>query len=564
METSQIADSWNEEVDVLVFGSGAAGMTAALVSATEGLKTLLCEKTSLIGGTSAVSGGTLWIAASNVATRAGIPDSKSAALEYLTAEIPHASAKAMLQTFVESGCEAVDYLERRSEVKLYAISPHPDYRQHAGATAGGRPLGPLPFDGRKLGADFALLRPPIKEWTIFGGMMVGREDIPHLLRVFKSFRSFIYASGLMWRYALDRLRYNRGTRLVLGNALVGRFLYSLRKSGCEIWTNAEPAELIRSGAEVIGAVVSTSRGPIRVKARRGVVMATGGFSQNLEWRTKLMNESFAKQRSVAFEENRGRALELGSNVGAVIDQEHDAPAYLVVLSFMKNAAGPESVWIHSYDRGKPHLIIVDRNGKRFASEATAYHNFVLNMYQANAVPAFMICDRTQIRKYGCGLIRPGTPFLGSYVRKGYLTSGATIRELAEASGIDPAGLEATVTTYNREAVEGVDKTFHKGESVYDKNIGDPMNKPNPCMGPIVDAPFYMLKLWPGDIGTTIGLKTDGDSRVLGADGEPIPRLYACGNDMSSVMRGHYPGPGVTLGPAVVFAYRAAMRMVQAS
>jgi succinate dehydrogenase/fumarate reductase flavoprotein subunit len=562
MNKPPIAESWDKEVDVLVVGSGAAGMTASLVAATEGLQTLLCEKTSLIGGTSAVSGGTLWIAASDLAAKAGLPDTKEAALQYLMAEIPHSNAESLLRTYVESGREAVDYLERRSEVKLYAIAPHPDYRQHPGATVGGRPLGPIPFDGRKLGADFALLRPPIKEWTIFGGMMVGREDIPHLLKVFKSPRSFMYSAGLMARYALDRLSYNRGTRLVLGNALAGRFLYSLRRSGCEIWTNAEPTELIRSGADVMGALVSTSRGPVRIRARKGVVLATGGFSQAIEWRRKLMSPQFVEQRSVAFEENKGCALELGVKAGAVVDQDHDAPAYLVVLSIMNNATGPDSVWIHSYDRGKPHLVIVDRDGKRFASESTAYHNFVLTMYQANAVPAYMICDRTQIRKYGCGLIRPGTPFLGRYVKNGYLTRATTIRGLAEASGINPAGLDATIAAYNRAAIAGVDPDFHKGESVYDRNIGDPSNHPNPCMGPIVDPPFYMLRLWPGDIGTTIGLKTDENSQVLGADGVAIRGLYACGNDMSSVMRGHYPGPGATLGPAVVFGYRAAMQMLR--
>jgi hypothetical protein len=275
-----------------------------------------------------------------------------------------------------------------------------------------------------------------------------------------------------------------------------------------------------------------------------------------------MPENFATQRSVAFEGNRGNGLDLATRVGATIDQRHDAPAFLVVLSFMKDPTGRESVWIHSYDRGKPHLIIVNREGKRFANEATAYHNFVLAMHTAPAVPAYLICDRTQIRKYGCGLIRPGTPFIGKYVKRGYLTQGNTIRELAIASGIDPAGLEQTVTDYNRACVSGVDADYHKGESPYDRNSGDPGNRPNPCMGPVVAPPFYMLKLWPGDIGTSIGLATDENGRILSCDGTTIEGLYACGNDMSSVMRGHYPGPGVTLGPAVVFAYRVAMNIVR--
>jgi succinate dehydrogenase/fumarate reductase flavoprotein subunit len=562
MTSATVSDLWEKEVDVLVIGSGAAGLTAALVAATEGAKTLLCEKTSLIGGTSARSGGTLWIPASEQANRAGMTDSKEVGLRYLRNEIPQEDAAERLGYYVETGPEAINYLERNSEVKLYAIAAHPDYRPHPGAATGGRPLGPIPFDGRKLGADFTLLRPPIKEWTIFGGMMVGREDIPHLVGAFKRPQSFWYTTKLLARYIADRLRYNRGTRLVLGNALVGRFLYSLRRAGSEIWTNAEPTELIRDGDRVVGAVISRQGTSIRVRVDKGVVLATGGFSHGLEWRRKLMAKNFAAQRSVAFEENKGNGLDLASKVGAAIDQEHDAPAFLVVLSFMKDALGHESVWIHSYDRGKPHLIIVNREGKRFANEATAYHNFVLAMYVAEAVPAYLICDRTQIRKYGCGLIRPGTPFIEKYVKRGYLTRANTIGELAVASGIDPTGLEQTVAEYNTASITGVDEQFHKGESRYDKNSGDAANGPNPCMGPIVDPPFYMLKLWPGDIGTSIGLKTNENGQTLNVEGMPIEGLYACGNDMSSVMRGHYPGPGVTLGPAVVFAYRAAMQIVR--
>jgi FAD binding domain len=562
MVSASVTGPWEKEVDVLVVGSGAAGLTAALVAATEGARTLLCEKTSLIGGTSARSGGTLWIAASEQAKRAGMADTEEVGLRYLRNEIPQEDAAERLGHYVETGPEAINYLERNSEVKFYAIPGHPDYRPHPGAATGGRPLGPIPFDGRKLGADFNLLRPPIKEWTIFGGMMVGREDIPHLVGAFKRPQSFWYTTKLLARYAADRLRFKRGTRLVLGNALVGRFLYSLRKAGSEIWTEAQPTELIRDGNRVVGAVIARNGRSVRVRATKGVVLATGGFSHGLQWRRKLMADNFVGQRSVAFEENQGNGLDLALTAGAAIDQKHDAPAFLVVLSFMKDGSGHESVWIHSYDRGKPHLIIVDQEGRRFANEATAYHNFVLTMYAAKAVPAYLICDRTQIRKYGCGLIRPGTPFIEKYVKRGYLTRATTLRELAVASGIDPTGLEQTVADYNTACVAGVDRQFHKGESRYDKNSGDAANGPNPCMGPIVGPPFYMLKLWPGDIGTSIGLKANENGQLLTEGNIPIEGLFACGNDLSSVMRGHYPGPGVTLGPAVVFAYRAAMQIVR--
>jgi succinate dehydrogenase/fumarate reductase flavoprotein subunit len=560
---------WDKEVDVLVVGSGVAGMTAALVAAKEGADTLLCEKTDLIGGTSAISGGTIWIPGNRQANDAGIPDSCEDGLRYLQREVPYASADELQRAYIYTGQVAVDYLERHSEVKFYAVPKHPDYLTHPGAALGGRPLAPIPFDGRTLGADFALLRPAIKEWTIFGGMMVAREDIPHLMNALKRPRSFWHTIKLLSRYASDRLRYSRGTRLVLGNALMARMLFSLRRTNCVIAIKSWPTELIRDhDGGVLGAVVNMDGAPRRIRARKGVVLAAGGFPHSREWRDRLMAPAFASQPSSGLAANTGDSLDLATAVGGTIEREHHAPGFLIPISIMKAADGTQSMWLHSWDRSKPGQIAVNRAGRRFTNEARSYHDFSLAMHKAHetepTIPAYLICDHQHLRKFGFGLVRPGGWKLTRYIESGYLMTADTIIDLARQVSVDPEGLRQTVLAYSDAAKRGIDPDFGKGETPLDRINGDPAHGPNPCMGPIEKPPFYAIEIRPGDIGTSIGLKTNVDAQVLDNQGRPIQGLYACGNDMSSVMRGHYPGPGITLGPGLVFGYRAALHATRSN
>jgi 3-oxosteroid 1-dehydrogenase len=558
---SSEAIRWDQEVDVLVLGSGAAGMTAALVSAQEGAKTLLCEKSPYIGGTSALSGGTVWIPGSTQTNKAGIKDSKEDGLRFLRSEVPYASVGDMQRAYIYSGPEAIDYLEANSEVKFFPVPHHPDYVIHPGAALGGRPLSPMPFDGRRLGSDFDLLRSPLRVWTVFGGMMVAREDMPHLMQALKNPKSFLYTVKLLLRYGMDRLKYNRGTRLVLGNALAARLLFSLRRAKCEIQVKSHALHLLHDNSGVIGALVSVDGVEKRIRARKAVVLASGGFPHNAKWREKLMPKGFAAQPSVAVKENTGDSLDLATVVGAAINTEHDAPNFLVPQSIMRNPDGTQDTWLHSWDRAKPGQIAVNCIGRRFANEAQSYHTFCQTMQRENeavkTIPAYLVCDNAHLLKWGFGLIRPGTRNVKRYIENGYLKSGATIEELAKAIDVDPAQLKQTVLAFNEACKTGVDADFRRGESPIDKINGDASHGPNPCMGPLAVAPFYAMQVWPGDIGTSVGLKTDIDAQVLDNEDRPIGRLYACGNDMSSVMRGHYPGPGITLGPGVVFAYRAA-------
>ena len=557
--------NWDQEVDLLVFGSGAAGMTAALVGAHEGLEVVLCEKSSQVGGTTATSAGSLWIPGAGPIVRNGRAESDEEARRYLQGELGEHIRWDLMDAFLTAGPAAIDYLEQRTDVRFEHLQ-NPDYHSdRPGGSAFGRAITAAPFDGRQLGPDFELLRPPRRVFMIFGGMMVYRREIQTLLRPFASFSAFRQVIRVLTLHALARLRYPRGTRLLIGNALIGRYLLSLRKKGVPIWVGATLVELVREGARVGGAVIEVNGVRRRVRARRGVVLATGGIPHNKSLRAEFMKD-FAHSHSLVFEGNTGDGLIKSRAIGAVVDDTVSNPGFWSPASILKRPDGSETVWVHGHmDRGKPGLIAVNTQGRRFVNEADSYHDFVMAMFRSHpkgpAGPAYLICDHRFIRKYGLGLVRPLYPRLGPFIAAGYLMAGNTVAELAGRIGIEPANLMETVAEHNRDAGIGVDKAFGRGSTAFNRFNGDPENKPNPCMRPIEKPPFYAMAVYPCTLGTTIGIKTDKDARVLDASASAIPGLYACGNDMSSVMRGFYPGPGITLGPAVVFAYRAIMHLV---
>jgi len=549
------------EVDALIVGAGAAGMTAALVGALEGLDVLLCEKSAQVGGTTATSAGTIWVPGTRQSRDAGFTDTIDDARRYLEAVIGPAPDDRR-ETYLKTAPEAVDYLNRRSEVKFTPYARHPDYlANRPGATAAGRPLAPLPFDGRLLGRDFALVRPPIGELMALGGMMVGRDDIEPLARPFASAAAFQAAASLLWRHATDRLRYRRGTRLLMGNALAARLFYSLRRSGVPIWLNASLQEITVAGGRVTGAIVALAGRPQRVVARRAVVLATGGFGGSVERLNAYVRPPLA--HVVAFPGAAGDGMRIARAVGAAVEDDHAEPAFWSPVSATSWLGGGCGAFPHlSLDRAKPGLIAVNAAGRRFVNEALSYHEFVIGMHRSHAsvptIPAWLVCDREFIEKYGLGRIPPGRRSLRRFIASKYLVEAASLDELARKIAVDAAGLRRSVAEHNRFAGTGEDEEFGKGATDFDRHNGDPRQHPNPCLGRIARAPYYAMALYPSTLGSSVGLRTDADGRVLNADGDPITGLFACGNDMASIMRGHYPGPGITLGPALVFAYRAAM------
>lgn len=551
-------DDTDTQVDVLVFGSGAAGLTAALVAATEGLQVLLCEKSALLGGTTSTSGGSLWVPGAAQILRNTPAVDRALARRYLEGELGTWLRSDLLDAFLDTAPEAIDYLERHSAVR-FAHATNPDYHaDRPDGSATGHAITALPFDGRQLGAAFARLKPPRDVFTVLGGMMVGRREIPLLVRPFASFEAFSRTVSLLLGHALTRLRYPRGTRLLIGNALVARYLYSLRGRGVPIEYETRLVELHREGERIAGAIVETKGKRRLLRARRGVILATGGIAHSPVLRDELM-ASHPHEYSMVDEGNTGDGVTAARRAGAAVDGAVSNPAFWSPVSIRRHRDGRETLWVHGHmDRGKPGLMAVDAFGRRFVNEADSYHDFVMAMFERDrpAVPAYLICDHRFIRKYGLGLVRPLISRIGPFVRDGYLSRADTIESLAAVAGIDAAGLRKSIERYNADARKGIDSEFGRGDRILNRFNGDPEQSPNPCMFPIERPPYYAVTVWPCSIGTTVGLRTDADSRVLDEQGQPLHGLYACGNDMSSVMRGFYPGPGATLGPAVVFAYRA--------
>lgn len=540
----------HETYDVIVIGAGAGGMTAAGVAAAEGLRVLVIEKTDYVGGTTAWSGGMVWIPANSKMKEAGLSDSVTDAVRYLSSTVPEPANAGLRAAFLARGPEAVAYLEANTEVRLQPVKVYPDYYpERLGTTSGGRVLEPVAFDGTRLGGAFARLRPPLPEFTLFGGMMVNRLDIPHLRRAGKSLRSTLRAARLVSEYALQRLRNPRGTTLHLGNALAARLYASLMARQVEVLFSADVEDLSMQGDRV-----------------SGVVLATGGFSHDAMLR-KGFFPAAAGSVSATNTSSTGDGLRLAIAHGAALNKEATSPAYWVPVSLFRRADGSRGVFPHTVtDRAKPGVIAVNAAGRRFVNEALSYHEFVLAMLRdGNGEPDrrfYLMCDRQFLWAYGLGRIKPFTRNIRRYLASSELIEAPNIAQLAAKIGIKPSVLTATLASYNSDAKEGRDPEFGRGSTIYQRHLGDAAHKPNPCVAPILRAPFFAMRIYPADLGTAIGMKVDAQGRVLREDGSPIAGLYACGNDMGSIMNGNYPGPGITLGPALRFGHIAGRHLAE--
>ncbi|WP_027516617.1 FAD-dependent oxidoreductase [Bradyrhizobium sp. WSM1417] len=557
----------HETYDIIVVGAGAGGMTAAAVAAAEGLRVLVIEKTAFVGGTTAWSDGMIWIPANAKMKQAGLSDSVTDAVQYLSNTVPEPANAGLRAAFLARGPEAVAYLEANTQVRLQPVKACPDYYpERLGATPGGRVLEPVVFDGTRLGAHFARLRAPLPEFTLFGGMMVSRPDIPHLRRAGKSLRSALRAARLVSEYAWQRLRSPRGTTLHLGNALAARLYASLLARQVEILFSADVEDLSMQGERVGGVIIRHGARDRLIAARRGVVLATGGFSYDATLRKRFFPPA-AGFISATHTSATGDGIRLATATGAALNTDATSPAYWVPASLFRRADGSRGVFPHMVtDRAKPGVIAVNAAGRRFANEALSYHEFVLAMLRDGEPdrPFHLICDRQFLWRYGLGRIRPFTRNIRRYAASGELAEAADIAQLAAKIGIKPSTLAATIANYNSDAKEGRDLEFGRGSTIYQRHFGDAAHKPNPCVAPILCAPFFAMRIYPADLGTAIGMKVDAQARVLREDGTPVAGLYACGNDMGSVMNGNCPGPGIALGPALTFGYIAGRHLAEGS
>ncbi|WP_440408323.1 FAD-dependent oxidoreductase [Neorhizobium petrolearium] len=553
--------------DVVVLGAGAGGMSAAVFAALEGMRVLLVERTEYLGGTSAFSAATTWIPLTRHSRAIGADDSREKVSGFLDRAVGNRSPKVLREAFLSAGPGVVETLETKTDVHFRPRPFHPDYlHELEGATSFGRALEPTPFEAGQLGADLALIRPPIPEFTILGGMMIDRDDIAHLMKMGKSLKSALYSARLIGRYYLGRMRHGRDPRLLMGNALIGRMLMSANKLGVDVLTETETTAFVTNKNGVTGITLRQRGIDKRISVTGGVVLASGGFSRHPKMRTQKLPHP-VPEFSPSAPGHTGALHDLAFAAGAHHGTTSAQPCFWAPVSHRRRPDGSMAVFPHFvFDRSKPGIISVGRDGRRFVNESTSYHQFVSAMYAANSdgshVPTYLIADARALKTYGMGMIRPGGANIKPYLADGYLTEGATLDELAHKLGIDAKGLKDSVYRMNAYAKTGIDADFARGTTVYEKANGDPTHGPNPTLGALETAPYYAVKLWPGDIGSAMGLVGDENARLLRRDGSVIEGLYACGNDLQSIMGGVYPGPGITIGPAIVFGAIAARHAAQ--
>lgn len=550
--------------DVLVVGSGAGGLAAAVAAQARGLEVIVAEKDRWVGGTTALSGGFMWVPNNPVSRRDGVEDSVEAARTYLRHEAGNHFNAECVDAFLAKGPEAIEFFDTKTAVQFEPASAFSDYHPTApGGTSGGRSIKARDFAGQELGDELKRLRPPLPELTFVGLMIGSGPELKHFFNVTRSVRSAAFVARRLASHARDLLRNGRGMLLTNGNSLAARLFRSALDLGVKVWTDSPAVGLEVEDGAVRGAVVRTLDGEIRVRTRRGVVLAAGGFPQDKERRRRMFphDRDNTGHHSPAPLSNTGDGLRLGEEVGATVEQGYPNAAAWVPVSRVPRKDGSWGVFPHFIDRAKPGLIAVLPNGKRFVNEADSYHDFCQALFAAGEpeepARAFLVVDQPFLRRFGLGFAKPFPVPVGPQIRSGYLKRGRTLAELAEAAGIDATGLEETVATWNRDIASGEDQAFGKGSTAYNRFNGDPDFKPNPCLAPIATGPFFAVEVAVGDLGTFAGLRTDGNARVLDAQGRPIPGLYSAGNDMASIMGGNYPGGGITLGPALTFGYIAA-------
>jgi succinate dehydrogenase/fumarate reductase flavoprotein subunit len=396
---------------------------------------------------------------------------------------------------------------------------------------------------------------------LFGKMMITRGEVARLLRIGRNLDSFFLGAKLCVRFISDRIRYKRGTRLVLGNALVARLFKNLIDCRARIWFNSKTTRLISQNGGARGLVVQRDGSELRVRAELGIVLAGGGFPASPELRERYFPKPVAQYTS-AYEGCTGDTLLLAQEIGASLGPLGEDNSLWFPSSIATRKDGSTAVYPHIVlDRAKPGLIAVNSAGRRFFDEGLTYHKFVRAMYRSNrdvpSIPAWLVCDRRFVWKYGIGMILPLTPFLKPFIDRGYLNVADSVEALAGKIGVDPAGLVETVRAHNEFARTGVDSDFGKGDNLYDRAYGDPEHLPNPCLGPINNPPYCAVAVLPTPLGTSLGLRTNADAQVIESSGQPIKGLYACGNDMQNIFGGEYPGPGAQIGVGMVFGYLAA-------
>ena len=554
--------------DVVVVGSGAGALTAAITAAAEKQRVLVIEKTGEYGGTSALSGGGIWIPCNHHFRKIGGDDSPEKAWTYLKSAIGPDIDEPRVRTYIEKAPEMIEWLEKNSRVRYAVADKYPDYYPHLeGSLAGGRTLDPELFDLSALGNELPKLRMASRGNLLMGKIAWTARQAHKAMSKSRGWRLMII--WLMLRYKLDfgwrkRTGEKRDRRTALGNALIASLRASLLDRGVDLWLNTDCLEVIEQDGKVAGIAVMRGGERLAIGAKKGVILGAGGFEQNPLLREKYLPKPTKVEWSATPPgANTGATLEAAQKLGAatdLMDKVWWAPTLLV--------PGEEKARGVFAERAFPGAIVVNGEGKRFVNEADPYLEFVDAMYADNektggkSIPCWTVFDSKFRFNYAMGPLMPAQIMPDSRLRKEWLNTvyfkADTLEELARQIDVDAEGLAKTVARMNRFAETGTDEDFGRGGNVFDRYYGDSNVTPNPCLATLSKGPFYAMPMQAGDIGTKGGLKTDVNGRVIREDGDVIPGLYAIGNTSASVMGATYPGAGSTLGPAMTFGYLAAL------
>jgi 3-oxosteroid 1-dehydrogenase len=539
---------WDEEYDFVVVGSGGGGMTAALAAADAGMSVLIVEKGKKFGGSTAISGGGIWIPNNPTLRAKGHDDSRESIRRYLDLLTEGRVPAARLDAFVDAGPATMELLGRSRWLRFFWTKGYADYHPEL---EGGRPLGrsieAKPFDTRKLGEDEKFQRPNSMKGPL--GLWVTAKDYHDLAMVKRTWRGRRASVIAAWRVSSNVVR--RRHMATGGRALVARLRMALTDAGIPLWLRAPMTDLVTDAAgAVTGLVVDRAGTTVRVGARRGVLLATGGFDHSRELRAQYLPEGAHPDYSAGARENVGDGILAGQRVGAALDLMDDA----WWMPSVRHPAGAVIPLVS--ERCIPPSVIVDSRGTRFTNESAPYVNFVHDQLAGGHVPAWFVMDAKARSRYPFAQILPGMPIPKEFYEAGIAFTADTLPELAGKIGVPADALAATVERFNGFARSGVDADFRRGESAYDRYYGDP-TLPNPNIDVLSKAPYHAFRIEVGDLGTKGGLVCDEHSRVLRADGSVVPGLYATGNTSASVMGNEYAGPGATIGPSMVFGYLAA-------
>ena len=546
------------EFDVVVVGSGAAGMTAALTAAHHGLRVVVIEKTDRFGGSTARSGGGLWLPGNEVLRKAGVRDTPGRARAYLAYVAGDGVTQARQRALLDHGPAMLAFVRASTPVDFAWVPGYADYYPEApGGLAQGRSIEPVPLDGRVLGAELARLNPAYAPAP--NGITITQADYRWLSLGPRHPRAMLATAKILGRMARTRLL--RQPMLSLGQALAAGLRAGLLAREVPVWLGTPMTGLRMTDGRVTGVEVTRDGRPALIRAGRGVVLAAGGFEHNEQMRRRDQRQPIGTEWTTGAAGNTGDAITAGEAAGAALDLMDDAwwgPS--IPLS-----GGP---YFCLAERSLPGCLLVNGAGQRFVNESAPYVDAVHAMYDGHCdavphIPSWLITDQRYRNSYVFAGLPPRKPLPRRWYAAGAVHRAPTVAELADQVGIDPAALAKTVVRFNEFAQAGRDEDFHRGNSAYDRYYSDPRRRPNPCLAPLDTPPFYAVKIVPGDLGTKGGLRTDERARVLRADGTPIAGLYAAGNTSAAVMGHSYAGAGATIGPAMTFGYLAALDLAGA-